>query len=369
MSVKITIGTAVYNVREAFLRAHLDSIIHQLTDEAELLLIDDCSTDNSGQVCMEYARKDSRIRYIKQEKNSGLSHVRNVTIDEARGDWIFFADGDDILSDYFIETALAFCDTKYDIIIHNRQIFSDKKPCDESPCGVKKLNSLPKDAGRNISISCLCTRPLDGGRYNMGNDAYYHAAWGAVYKRQFLKDSALVFPEGQRKAQDSVFNTYAYFCADNIAHLPYTMYYYRKDMQGITERYCPDYLDMITPLIQHHGKCMETLYPNDKTIMEYYKTYRVISFAFDAMRQNFFHKDNPKSRNERKKDFLEFVETEPFKSAITDFDIKGCKWWDWRLTVGFAQKKDFSILDLMSRHPLIYKITGKFNALLYSFFN
>ena len=369
MSFKISIGSALYNVSEPHLIKHIESIMKQLTSEVEFLLIDDASTNNTAEICKKYAENRDNVRYIKIDKNSGLSSVRNRTIAEASGEWIFFADGDDIVADHALETALSFCDEKYDIIIHDRRKFYTDKTNVDPVCTVKSLKELPESAARDISISCLCMMPLSGDRYGMTKYVYYHAAWGAIYRRDYLLENNLQFPVGQKKAQDSVFNTYAYYNAKNIAYLPYVMYYYRKDMQGITERYCPDYLDMITPLIQHHGKCMETLYPNDKTIMEYYKTYRVISFAFDAMRQNFFHKDNPKSRNERKKDFLEFVETEPFKSAITDFDIKGCKWWDWRLTVGFAQKKDFSILDLMSRHPLIYKITGKFNALLYSFFN
>ena len=85
MAVKLTIGTAVYNVGENLLRAHIESL-------------DDCSTDNCGEICRNYAEKNSRIRYINMGTNQGLSCVRNRTIDEAQGDWIFFADGDDLIS-------------------------------------------------------------------------------------------------------------------------------------------------------------------------------------------------------------------------------------------------------------------------------
>ena len=71
MSVQLSIGTAVYNLEESFLRAHIDGLRGQLTDETELLLIDDCSTNNSGEVCKEYADADSRIRYIRMEENEG----------------------------------------------------------------------------------------------------------------------------------------------------------------------------------------------------------------------------------------------------------------------------------------------------------
>lgn len=357
MSVKLSIGSAVYNVKEPYLRKHIESIMKQLTDESELLLIDDCSTDNSGGVCREYAGADSRIRYIKMEKNGGLSSVRNRTIEEAKGEWIFFADGDDILSDHAVETALSFCRDDLDIIIHDRAIFHDQKDVEEKPCGVKALTELPAGAGREISISCLCMRPLDGDRYGMSKEAYYHAAWGAVYRRSFLVENRLLFPVGQKKAQDSVFNTYTYNCAKHIAYLPYAMYYYRKDMQGITQRYNPDFTETSMSLIGHHRKCMEDLYPGDADVEEKYKNNRLISLTVDSMRLNFFHKNNSKSKAERKKDFIEFINTEPFKSAINDYHQPNA-WWGWRIPVELARKQKFATLDFLIKHWSVFRLYG-----------
>ncbi len=178
---------------------HMEGILKQLTDETELLLIDDCSTDNSGEICREYAEKDSRIRYIRMDKNSGLSSVRNRTIDEAKGKWIFFADGDDLLSDYAVETALRFYDTDYDVIMHNRGDFVEEKPA-ETACTVKELTKIPESAGREISISCLSIKPFDYAKYNMDKIAFFHAAWAALYRRDFLTENKLIFPVGQKKA-------------------------------------------------------------------------------------------------------------------------------------------------------------------------
>ncbi len=358
MSIKISIGSAVYNVKEPYLRQHIESIIRQLTDETELLLIDDCSTDNSGSVCREYAAANDRVRYINMGENGGLSRVRNRTINEAAGEWIFFADGDDILSDNFIRTALSFCDPKYDVIIHNRQIFHQNKPGSEAECRVTALTELPETAGRHISISCLCMRPLDGDRYGMDREAYYHAAWGALYRRGFLLDNKLQFPAGQKKAQDSVFNTYAYFCAKSIAYLPYEMYYYRKDMQGITQRYNPDFTAVSMSLIGHHNDCIERLYPGDEDVSYKYKNYRLIALAVDAMLLNFFHMNNPKPAAARKSEFLDFVNTEPFKSAIDDYDPDNA-WWGWVLPISLAKKKRFATLDFLIRHRRIYEPVGK----------
>ena len=216
------------------MRAHIDGLRGQLTDETELLLIDDCSTNNSGEVCKEYADADSRIRYIRMEENGGLSSVRNRTIAEAQGKWIFFADGDDLFSEHFVETALRFQEAQEDIIIHERLKFLEQKQ-EEQPCTVTALTPVKEGAGRELSISCMCLDPSYGTRCGLSSRAFYHAAWGALYRKEFLVKNNLLFPVGQKKAQDAVFNTEAYFHAERIAYLPYIMYYYRGNPQGIKE--------------------------------------------------------------------------------------------------------------------------------------
>ena len=162
MSIQLTIGTAVYNVGEPFLREHIEGVMRQLTDETELLLIDDCSTDNSGEICREYAEKDERVRCIRLDHNSWLSTVRNRTIAEAQGKWILFADGDDLLSDHCVETFLRFCprynEAAYDIVIHDRLKFvGQKQP--EQPCTLTDVTELPPEAGRALSVhACASIR-------------------------------------------------------------------------------------------------------------------------------------------------------------------------------------------------------------------
>ena len=363
MPIKLSIGSAVYNIGEDHLRRHIESILNQLTNETELLLIDDCSTDDSGEICREYESANEHVRYINMGKNGGLSRVRNRTVEEAKGDWIFFADGDDIVSKYFVQNALSCCNDKYDIIIHNRKIFHNVM--NEAEIAPKDLGftELPKTAGRDISVSCLCMRPLDGDRYGMSKDAYYHAAWGALYRRDFLEANNLRFPEGQKKAQDSVFNTYAYYCAGSIAYLPYTMYYYRKDMQGITERYNKSFTETALLLIGHHKDCMDRLYPNDQDIYNKYEQYRLISLSVDSMKLNLFHKNNTKPRDVRKHEFLEFIDTEPFKSAINNYDSNSA-WWGWRIPIALAKNKKFVALDFLYKHPFLFMLYGKTDSVL-----
>ena len=359
----LSIGVAVYNVQEDFLRECIEGIIKQLTDETELLLIDDCSTDNSGEVCREYAENNTHVRYIRMEKNGGLSVVRNRTIAEAKGKWIHFADGDDLISDYYVKTALAFRDADYDMITYDKLNFPEHKP-EESDCTVTELQELPKEAGRDLSMSCLCSMPIDLAKYKMNETAAYHGAWGALYSRDFLIRKNLLFPEGQKKVQDGVFNTRTYFKADRIAYLPYTMYFYRKNAQGITQRYSKDFTEIIQSLIRWDYKNIDELYGNDKEVEALYKKYKVNAQILDSMRLNFFHPDNPKSKSERKAEFTKFVNTEPFRSTLDEVDPGQFDWWGWRLPLTYAKKNKFGCLEFEFRHENIFRIYGGINSKL-----
>lgn len=91
----ISIIVPIYNL-ESCLPQCIDSILEQDYLDFELLLIDDGSKDKSGAICDKYAAKDSRIRVFHKE-NGGVSSARNVGLDNAKGDWITFVDGDDLL--------------------------------------------------------------------------------------------------------------------------------------------------------------------------------------------------------------------------------------------------------------------------------
>jgi glycosyltransferase involved in cell wall biosynthesis len=89
----ISVIIPVYNT-ESYLRKCLDSIVNQTYRELEIIIIDDGSTDGSGEICDEYKMSDSRIRVFHTE-NRGLSCARNLGLDEAKGEWIGFVDSDD----------------------------------------------------------------------------------------------------------------------------------------------------------------------------------------------------------------------------------------------------------------------------------
>ncbi|MFF2447141.1 glycosyltransferase family 2 protein [Neobacillus sp. NPDC058068] len=79
-----------------FIGITLESVIAQLYKNWEVIVVDDCSTDNTSVVVMEYMKKDQRIKYYKLDRNSGAAVARNTAVDLAKGKYIAFLDSDDV---------------------------------------------------------------------------------------------------------------------------------------------------------------------------------------------------------------------------------------------------------------------------------
>lgn len=108
----ISVIVPVYKV-EKYLNRCIESILSQTYTDFEVLLIDDGSPDNSGKICDEYSRKDSRIKVIHKE-NGGVSSSRNLGLQIARGEWICFVDSDDWLDTNLFSICATYFD--YDIV-------------------------------------------------------------------------------------------------------------------------------------------------------------------------------------------------------------------------------------------------------------
>lgn len=115
MNPLISVIVPIYNV-EKYLARCVDSIVNQTYKDFELILVDDGSPDNSGKICDEYAKKDSRIKVV-HKKNGGLSDARNAGMAVATGEYISFIDSDDYVSDDFFECLLDVMNKKTAILL------------------------------------------------------------------------------------------------------------------------------------------------------------------------------------------------------------------------------------------------------------
>ena len=115
-----------YNV-ESYINTCVDSIVNQNFLNIEVVLVDDGSSDNTGTICDEYAKKDNRIHVIHQD-NIGVSHARNSGLEVAKGKWIWFVDSDDYIKEdslKILSDAVAYCEC--DLIFHGIiEVFDNK---------------------------------------------------------------------------------------------------------------------------------------------------------------------------------------------------------------------------------------------------
>jgi len=122
----VSVITSSYNCAD-FIGETIESILRQTYQNWELLITDDCSDDNSCQIINDYAKKDSRIRLLHLDKNSGAGVARNNSIRKARGRFIAFCDSDDQWYPNKLERHLQFM-VKYDICLS----YTSYDTCDES---------------------------------------------------------------------------------------------------------------------------------------------------------------------------------------------------------------------------------------------
>ena len=110
----------VYNGEE-FIRKRLDNILSQTFSDFELIISDD-STDSTPQICKEYAKKDSRIRYIHQEKNHGVWKNYFFVLKEAKGEYFSWVAVDDLWMPNFLERNVQILDSKKNVVTSQGQI-------------------------------------------------------------------------------------------------------------------------------------------------------------------------------------------------------------------------------------------------------
>ena len=135
----------VYNV-EKYVSQCLESAINQTYKNLEIIVVDDCSTDNSKEICLEYANKDSRIKFIQNSTNKGPSYTRNIALDESDGEWIAFLDSDDWIDKDAIERLLSFSiKNDVDIAMFPAKIVVDEKTTETAYRYYDKTRLLEKD--------------------------------------------------------------------------------------------------------------------------------------------------------------------------------------------------------------------------------
>ena len=213
---KISVIIPVYNV-ESYLSQCIHSVVNQSYADLEIILINDGSTDRSGEICDEWGKKDSRIRVIHKE-NGGLSDARNTGLDIAQGKYIGFVDSDDFIHPKMYEYLLcALEDNKADMASCSYTSYIDGEMVEDTVLNQNGYTFV-KVENREQYLN------------NFTDYNFMHYVWRSLYKRNFLDN--IRFQKGKR-LEDVM------FCAEMSRYLSKRaviadkLYYYRMRQNSI----------------------------------------------------------------------------------------------------------------------------------------
>lgn len=149
----VSIVTPSYNSAN-YIADTIEAVLTQTYPHWELLITDDCSTDNSVEIIEEYAGRDSRIRLQRLEKNSGAGVCRNKSIEVAQGRYIAFCDGDDVWMPQKLEKQLAFMEKRGCALTYSSYMLMDEEGHEKgiAVCRSRLNYNLLK---RDNEIGCL----------------------------------------------------------------------------------------------------------------------------------------------------------------------------------------------------------------------
>ena len=252
---KISVIIPVYNV-EDYLQKCIDSVINQTYKNIEVILVNDGSSDNSPQICDDYAEMDKRILVIHKE-NGGISSARNTGIKKAQCEFILFVDSDD-----WIE--LNTCEVAIDLVKNNsvdvvlwpfiRELShqSKKKSIFED-----KLAEFHVEEAQQILYRRMIGL-LDHELAAPENADAIVTVWGKLYNANIIKKHNIKFIDTKLigSSEDALFNLEVFQFVKKAIYIDRYLYHYRKDNgSSFTKQYRPKLYEQwnyLFDLMQQH---------------------------------------------------------------------------------------------------------------------
>lgn len=218
---------------ENYLGVCLGSLLIQTLTNFEVIVVDDCSTDDSVAVAESYLETfGGRLKILTLEKNTGSGAVpRNIGLEYASGEYVYFADADDLLIDTALETLCNYAETYQVDVVYMEKFFT----CDEKP--------FPED----LELAAWChtkvfvdkpifeTEELFERLEQFFNSRYCWTPWSKFVRRDLLIDNKITFP--QMTIAEDVVHTFELICtAKKILHVPTPLYISRTNSASMMRR-------------------------------------------------------------------------------------------------------------------------------------
>jgi glycosyltransferase involved in cell wall biosynthesis len=288
----VSIIVPVFN-SENYIGECITSILNQSYERIELILIDDGSTDGSGELCEAYAQRDNRIKVIHQP-NAGPSAARNRGLREATGTWIQFVDGDDAIEPSMTKIMVE--------AIEDHQLVI---------CGYRTILKTGNDLVSDETFSFPKTGSFRKAEFltffgELYRDYYIHYNWNKIYVADIIRQSQLTFDTNVIRGEDMLFNLQYFEKCDRIQIIKNAFYHYMtSNDESITSTFRPDLFENQQFLLQKTRDFLRRngAYSgrNKDLIEEFYTTRLVACFS------NLFHPKSTLTSRQTKKHILEIM--------------------------------------------------------------
>lgn len=226
--VELSIIVPVYNVEE-FLQECVESLINNDFASKEIILVDDGSTDDSGNICDEYAQKYDYIKVVHKE-NGGLSSARNCGIEHANGKYLGFVDSDDVVADDMYREMMSCA------MLHN---------ADMVVCGIYNFHGDISNKTTGVhSQNTVVYETNEKYRLFIDHNGMGDYAVNKIYLKSLF--DTIRFPQG--KSFEDIYTSYKiYEKANKVVCLDKDFYYYRYRVDSISRsaKYNPNMVNIV----------------------------------------------------------------------------------------------------------------------------
>lgn len=223
----LSIIVPFFNV-EKNLNKCLDSLIYQniSPDKYEIICIDDCSTDRSKDIVLEYIRNFPNIRIIEHSINKKVGGSRNTGFNEAKGDYVWFVDSDDFIFSNVLNKILNKCKQyDLDVLAFNITTVSVDGHIINKESAFKDMKNIVYSGSKLLKDT-------------FGNQLIYHLGYSyrGVFKREYLIKINARFPENISYGEDTIFMARSILYAQRVMSFSDSFYYYRQNPSSVTNQ-------------------------------------------------------------------------------------------------------------------------------------